>query len=288
MKTKTPFAVLIFLLCILSPVSAQNQVIATSQGYQLTENDLRPALELLVFLAQSNLTQAEIEYVVGEAIEEFHGSPAPLLASLQELNQVIAGAEATNDPILLGELRQQLIAEFHKMAQATPADQIPAYMKVLFRKAPVVAYDPNTQIALTRPDLDASVAFLEILNQYQGNTIPPADMAMAGQELISGFTQLDVDTQKILASGTILNTILQSNLKTMSPEQRQNLTSHYRTTTGGPPTRTRGDGTQAEASGMEAAVQTLSRDGLTNSRSMMESLKATGGSDDYWKLAPGF
>ena len=286
MKTKTYFAVLFFLFCLLSPVPAQNQVIATSQGYQLTEDDLRPALELLVFLAQSDLTQSEIEYIVGEAIQEFQASPTPLLESLNELNQVLSGAELTNDPILLGEVRQKLIAEFYKMAQATPAGEMPAYMSVLFRKAPVVAYDPQTEVALTRPDLDASVAFLKLLNDYEeGNKLSPQEMAMAGQELVSGFTQLDEDVQKLLASGTIMNTILQSNLKTMTPEQKTNLTSHYRTTTGGPPTRTRGGG--EEAPSMEAA-QILSKQGMNNTKSMMESLKASGGSDDYWKMATGF
>jgi hypothetical protein len=292
MKTKTPFAVLFFLFCLLSPVPAQNQVIATSQGYQLTENDLRPALELLVFLAQSDLTQSEIEYIVGEAIEEFQASPTPLLESLQELNQVLSGAELTNDPLVLGELRQKLIAEFYKMAQATPAGEMPAYMAVLFRKAPVVAYDPQTEVALTKPDLEASVAFLKLLNDYdEEKKLSPQEMSMAGPELVSGFNQLDADVQKLLASGTILNTILQSNLKTMTPEQRNNVTSHYRTTTGGPPTRTRGGGEKVPdprvAPRMEPG-QSLSSEGLSKTRSMMESLKASGGSDDYWKMATGF
>jgi hypothetical protein len=277
MKTKSPIVVLIFLFSLLSPMMAQNQAIATSQGYQLTVNDLRPALELLVFLAQSDLTEPEIQYIVGEAVEEFHAGPAELLQSLNELNQVISDAEATQDPLILGEVRQQLIAEFYKIAQDTPRDEMPAYISVLFRKAPIVAWDPQTEVALTRPDLNASVAFLETLNREQGGDITPAEMATAGDELVSGFTTLDADTQKLLASGTILNTILETNLKTMSPEQRTNLTSHYRTTTGGPPTRTRGGGEPK-------AAENITKD----TRSMMESLKATGGSDDYWKMSTGF
>lgn len=281
MKMKS--AILLCLLCLFSPVVAQNQVIATSQGYNLTENDLRPALELLVFLAQSNLTQSEIEYVVGEAVEEFHGSPEGLLQSLKELNSTIVAAQETQDPMVLGEIRQRLIAEFYKMSQSTPRDEIPAFITVLFRKAPVIAYDPQTNVALTQPDLKASVAFLETLNDYRGNQLSPQEMAMAGQELVSGFSELDADTQKILASGTILNTILQTNLQGMNTQQRQELTSHYRTTVGGPPSRTRG----GDESGTEAG-KVLSKDSITNTRSMMESLKASGGSDDYWKMQTGF
>ncbi|MCA9777982.1 MAG: hypothetical protein KC800_14735, partial [Candidatus Eremiobacteraeota bacterium] len=195
----------------------------------------------------------------------------------------IRNAEATNDPLVLGEVRQQLIAELYKWQQSSSPEEVPAYIKVLFRKAPVVAYDPQTNVALTQPDLDASVAFLRTLNQYQENQIPPDQMALAGQELVNGFSDLDADTQKLLASGTILNTILDANLKTMSPQQRTNFTSHYRTTTGGPPTRTRG----GEEAPTEAARNSPSQ-GLKNTRSLMDSLKASGGSDDYWKMQTGF
>jgi len=35
-------------------------------------------------------------------------------------------------------------------------------------------------------------------------------------------------------------------------------------------------------------MQTLSEGGLKNTRSLMDSLKASGGSDDYWKVQTGF
>ena len=85
---------------------------------------------------------------------------------------------------------------------------MPAFLEILFQKAPVVAYDPRTNVALTRPDLEASVALLNVMNQYEENQIPANQMAMAGQELIRGFSELDAETQKLIASGTILNTIL--------------------------------------------------------------------------------
>lgn len=280
---KTNFALIVFALLLLlgAPTPAQNRVLATSGGYQLTDGDLRPVLELVVFLAQSQLTESEIQSIAGEAIEEFNSEPAPLLQSLGELNQILLNAQATNDPMVLGELRQKLIAEFYRVYQSTPGNEMPAFLKILFQKAPVVAYDPRTNVALTRPDLEASVALLTAMNQYQENKIPANQMGMAGQELVRGFSELDADTQKLIASGTILNTILQSNMQTMSPQQKTNFTSHYRTTTGGPPTRTR-------SGGDNETVQTLSEGGFKNTRSLMNSLKATGGTDDYWKMQTGF
>jgi len=281
MRTNIVLIVVALLLLLGTTAPAQNRVLATSQGYQLTDGDLRPVLELLVFLAQSQLTESEIQSIAAEAIEEFESGPAPLLQSMGELNQILLSAQAANDPMVLGELRQKVIAEFYKVDQSTPSNERPAFLEILFQKAPVVAYDPRTNVALTRPDLEASVALLSVMNQYQVNQIPASQMAMAGQELIRGFSDLDAETQKLIASGTILHTILESNLQTMSPQQKTNFTSHYRTTTGGPPTRTRGGGDSE-------AMQTLSEGGLKNTRSLMDSLKASGGSDDYWKVQTGF
>lgn len=282
MKTNIALIAVVLLLLLGTTAPAQNRVIATSQGYQLTDGDLRPVLELVVFLAQSQLTESEIQSIAGEAVEEFNSGPVPLLESLGELNQILLNAEATNDPMLLGELRQKLIAHFYQVYQSTPSNEMPAFLKILFQKAPVVAYDPSTNVALTRPDLEASVALLTVMNQYEENRIPADQMAMAGQELIRGFSELDAETQKLIASGTILNTILESNLQTMSPQQKTNVTSHYRTTTGGPPTRTTRGG------GGNETVQRLSESGIRNTSSLMESLKASGGSDDYWKMQTGF
>ncbi len=282
MKTNNALIAVVLLLLLGTTAPAQNRVLATSQGYQLTDGDLRPVLELVVFLAQSQLTESEIQSIAGEAVEEFNSGPVPLLESLGELNQILLNAEATNDPMLLGELRQKLIAHFYQVYQSTPSNEMPAFLKILFQKAPVVAYDPSTNVALTRPDLEASVALLTVMNQYEENGIPADQMAMAGQELIRGFSELDAETQKLIASGTILNTILESNLQTMSPQQKTNVTSHYRTTTGGPPTRTTRGG------GGNETVQRLSESGIRNTSSLMESLKASGGSDDYWKMQTGF
>ncbi|MFA5507620.1 MAG: hypothetical protein WC423_19475 [Vulcanimicrobiota bacterium] len=285
MNPKFAFVLCLLAFLLFSPSVAEEQVLATSQGYQLTESDLGPALDLLVFMSQSQLTQRERDYVVGEAIQEFQADPRSMLESLQEIKVMIQQAESTNNPMLLGEVRQVMIAEFYKMAQTMTPGEMPAYMEVLFQKAPVVAYDPHTNVALTRPDLNASVEFLNQANQFQGNDIPQAQMQMAGEELVRGFTELDVNTQKLLASGTILNIVLTSNLNTMTPQQRTDFTSHYRTTTGGPPGRTRGG---EETTPEQQAAESLARDSVHRSHSLMESLRASGGSDDYWKVQNSF
>ena len=75
MKTNITFIVVALLLLLGTTAPAQNRVLATSGGYQLTDGDLRPVLELVVFLAQSQLTESEIQSIAGEAL----GRSPPLI-----------------------------------------------------------------------------------------------------------------------------------------------------------------------------------------------------------------
>ena len=234
-----------------------------------------PALELLVFLAQSDLDEEEALSILEEAKAEFSGGPADFIQSMNDLSSAMDKAKAINDPTVLGQFRQLLIAEFYKMAQS-PDNASSAYIGTLFRKAPVVAYDPRTGVALTQPDLMASLVYLQALNAQGGTQIPDEQMLVAGEEIISGFGQLDAETQQLVASGTILLTVFQGNMNSMSQEQQANVTSHYRTTVGGPPRVTRGSKPEV------AAMESLTLEGIKNSSSMLNSIKAAGGSEDYW------
>lgn len=264
---------LLFFL-VATPGLAQDPVIATSQGHQLRQSHLMPPLELLQFLCQSELTSQEVEAVAMELRSEFLNSPAALLQSVKDLEAALTTAQGTNDPMLLGQFRQELIWEFYQIAQSPEGES--TYLKVLFDKAPVVALDPNTKVALTRPDLIACLAYFKALNDYRGTEVPEGQLLQAAEEVQAGFGQLDAETQKIMASGTVLLSVLQGNMASMSESQQSEVKSHYRTTTGGPPGLTRG--------APLTAAESLARDSLSNTQSMMSSLKEAGGTEDYWKL----
>lgn len=265
-------ALFLFLPC---PALSQDPTLATSPGYELKQSHLMPALELLVFLAQADLEEAEALSIIEEAKAEFLAGPAAFIQSMNDLSSAMDKAKTINDPTVLGQFRQLLIAEFYKMAQS-PDNASSAYIRTLFNKAPVVAYDPQTGVALTQPDLIASLVYLQALNAQRGTQIPDEQMLMAGEEIKSGFGQLDAETQQLMASGTILLTVFQGNMQNMSQEQQSNVTSHYRTTVGGPPRVTRGGKPE------EAALESLTVEGIKNSSSMLNSIKAAGGSEDYW------
>jgi hypothetical protein len=269
---------LTLILCLLTISTwAQNSILEQRGQYVLSQSDIDPALELLEFLVQSPLTPQERATITTEARAEFRETPAELLTSLQELSQIIRNIEATEDLELLGEFRQKAIAAFYKSAQ--DPNLASSYLDILLRKAPVVAYDPQTDVALTQQDLAASLAYYRQLNSYQGNQLSEQQMALLKQEVINGFPQIDVDTQRMLASGTILLSVFQANYQNMNSTQQESVKSHYRTTTGGPPSRTRGGESEQSES-----LQALTQNGLRQNDLMLNSLESAGGSRNYWSV----
>jgi hypothetical protein len=270
---------LFLLLTLALPCLGQDRVLATSQGYQLTQSSLQPALQLLTFLIQGELTPQESQAVIDESVAEFQGGPAELMQSLQDITDAVQLVESKNDPLVLGDFRQKLIAEFYKTSSTTPANEKSAFIKILEARAPIVAYDPKTGVVLTQNDLVACLAYMGKLSMMEGEEVTEQDLVEAAEEVITGFSQIDPETQKLLASGTILVNLYDSNIQQMSPQQKTTLTSHYRQTVGGPPKlTTRGSAEPPKPN----ALQALSSNGLRNHEAMMKSLDDSGGSSQYW------
>ena len=132
---KTLLVVLSLVLICLTPVSAQSAVLARSGGYELTRNDLEPALELLKFLAQAPLSQTDIQAVINESVADFQTGPQQLKTALSDLQKVYGAAQATTDPLQLGDFRQKVIGELYLSVKDLPANEVPDYVKILLTKA---------------------------------------------------------------------------------------------------------------------------------------------------------
>lgn len=281
MRNRVLSILLVFLLS--AACWGQGQVLASSGGYQLTMTQMEPALELLAFMTQEPLSPDERRQVITESVEEFQGEPASTLQSLAQLQSSLQLVQSKNDPMVLGEFRQKMLAEFYKMSQSTPANEMPAFLKVLNAHAPVVAYDPNTGVALTQKDLAACLLYMQQLGAMQGESYSEQDLLSAGQQVIEGFQNIDPETQKMLASGALYIALYQGNTQRMNLEQKSNLTSHYRTTMGGPPV-TRGGGEPEEIDGAGQLLSKITNDGQRRNQTMMKSLQESGGSTDYWSV----
>ena len=276
MRTRFILGLLLFFL--VAPAWGQNQVYATVDGYRLTTYDIDPAFQLLSFLTQEELSDTERGRILQESVEEFQGDPSGTLQSLRELSSSMQLVHSKNDPLVLGEFRQRMLSEFYRMTQSTPDNEMPAFLSILNRRAPVVAYDPSTDVALTEKDLLSCLAYMQKMSALKGENLSDNELLEAGQEVIDSFDQIDLETQKMLASGSLLISMYEGNVNRMSEQQQSEMQNHYRTTVGGPPKGTTRGPEQAEI------VTRLTESGLRNHEGLMESLKESGGSTDYWDV----
>lgn len=280
----------LMLLLIGSPSWAQDQLLATSQGYQLKQSDLVPAISFLNFLIQGQVTQQELNYLLQMSVTEFQADPAAYLTQIQGFNQSIARAQGIADPIKLGEFRQKVIGEFFGAAQKVPANQLPAYLQVLFRHVPVVAFDSNTKVALTQLDLQASLLYVKELYALQGQQVSPQALEVWAQQLVAGFSQLDAATQNFLASGNIVLSIYRANVARMNQQQQQAMANQYSqqmtaNNQGYTPS------TSAAGKAMENWHNQQTFNIMQNMQNqshvtMMNVIENMGGSDNYWTLEP--
>lgn len=282
----------LLLFLILSPSYAQDQVLATSQGYQLRQSTLAPAINFLNFLIQGQITQDELNYLLQMSLTEFQANPQGFLNEMNGFNQSIAQAQGISDPIKLGEFRQKVIGEFFAAAQTVPQNQIPAYLQVLFRRAPVVAFDPKTKAALTQLDLQASLLYVQELYALQGQQVPPQMLETWAQQLVAGFTQLDQPTQNFLASGNIVLSIYRANVARMNQQQQQAMAQQYTQAAqnqgGGYTPATTASGKAMENWHNQQTFQIMQNMQNQSHVTMMNVIENMGGSDNYWTLEPSY
>ena len=270
------------------PVQAQDQILAQSQGYQLKQSDLLPAFNLLAFLVQGQLSTQELNYLTQASISEFQANPTGFLTEIQELNQSVMQAQTVSDPLKLGEFRYKLIGGFYGAAQKVPANQIPPYLQVLFRRAPVVAYDANTQVALTQLDLVAALTYLQELYALQGQQISPQMLQNWAQQIAGGFTQLPPQMQNFLASGNIVLSIYRANVARMNQQQQQTMAQQYTQQAQPYQPATTAAGKAMENWHNQQTMNIMQDMMNSNHVTMMNVIENMGGSDNYWTLEPSY
>ena len=273
----------------LSPCSAQDSVLSQSQGYQLNESHLVPGISLLNFLIQDQVNQQELTYLVQSSVQEFQTNPAAFLQEIQGLNQSVLQAQAIRDPMMLAEFRQKVLAEFYGAATQLPANQIPPYFQVLFKRVPVVAYDAQRKVVLTQPDLQAAMAYVQELHAYQGQNVPIETLNQMAYQLSTNFSQLDNQSQTMLSNGTLVLAIFRANVQRMSQAQQQTLAQSYQQTvpqsysnTGGGSVATKQWENWHNQQALNIYQETMNQNHVT----MMNVINNMGGSDDYWTLEP--
>lgn len=283
---KRVLVTLLLALVTLVPCSAQDSVLSQSQGYQLNESHLVPGISFLNFLIQDQVTQQELSYLVQSSIQQFQANPAVFMQEIQGLNQSVMQAQAIRDPMMLAEFRQKVLAEFYGAATQVPANQIPPYLQILFKRVPVVAYDAQRKVVLTQPDLQAAMAYVQELHAYQGQNVPMETLNQMAYQLSSNFTQLDSQSQILLSNGTLVLAIFRANVQRMNQAQQQAMAQNYQQTQAYSNTGSSVATKQWENWHNQQALNIYQETMNQNHVTMMNVINNMGGSDDYWTLEP--
>lgn len=269
--------ILLISLMVSGPGWAQNQVLARHGSYQLTQADLASTVELLNFLTQDQLTQNELVYLAQHSVHDFQKAPAQFLSTTQQLTAMINQLKASNDPMKAAHVRLKVLGEARAFVQNRPYQEWPATYQLLFQKAPIVAYDSNSKMVLTRQDLAATLKYLGQAYVNQGQTVTQKDFEQAATQLATNFANLDLKSQFILGSGTILLQLYQRH-----PQMLASASNQQRNSTGGPPSNSRAGYTSSyEASRHRAVNQQI----MTNLYNNMNQNHAT--MMNYLETNPG-
>lgn len=219
--------------------AAQNRVLAQQGAYRLTEADLVSSVELLNFLIQGQLTQQEMAYLAQSSAQEFQQNPAQFLNTTHQLNSMIGQLKASNNPVQVAQVRLNVLGEAAAFVQNRPQQSWPASYQLLFKRAPVVAYDPSSKMVLTQQDLAATLQYMGQAYVNQGQSITQQQMEQAALQIGGNFRNLDQNSQFVLGSGTIMLRMYQQYPQMLAANAQQLPNQGYtqgRTTTGGPAT----------------------------------------------------
>jgi hypothetical protein len=235
------FSVLLLVGLVAGTGLAQNRVLAHQGSYQLTEADLASSVELLNFLIQGQLTQDELLYLAQHSANDFQKNPAQFLQTTAQLTCMINQLKVMNNPEAAAQVRLQVLGDAAAFVQNRPYQEWPVSYQLLFKRAPVVAYDSNSKMVLTQQDLAATLQYMGQAYINQGQNVTQQDMEQAAMQIAGNFASLDRNSQMILGSGTILLQLYQTYPQMLATNSQTNYTQGYdqgynqgRTTSGGP------------------------------------------------------
>lgn len=292
------FAVLLLMGLVSGIGLAQNRVLATQGGYQLTEADLVSSVELLHFLIQGQLTQDELAYLAQHSAAEFQKNPAQFLNTTRQLTNMINQLKASNNPMATAQVRLQVLGEAAAFVQNRPYQEWPASYQLLFKRAPVVAYDPNSKMVLTQQDLAATLHYMGQAYINQGQNVTQQDLEQAALQIGDNFRNLDQNSQFVLGSGTLMLRLYQQYPQMLAGSTQQNYNQGYsqgynqgRTTTGGPATNGGGNYSSNSDAARHRAVNQQIMNNLYNNMNqnhatMMNYLETNPGVE--WTYTPSY
>ena len=164
-----------------------------------------PLYEIAEFALGRRLTRRERAIIRRDALARYRHNPQGYQNELQGLAASLPRLRAirTNPPAVAA-MQDELVAAFYFQAQGRPESEVPAVVRLVLAKVPVLAANPATRVVVTQRDLDGFLALNRFYSKLAGlppsfdRSIVPAIVAavrqwtMQGHQLAAQFAKMNV------------------------------------------------------------------------------------------------
>ncbi len=202
-------------------VQAQ-KVLATAQGYQMTEGLFQKALRFTEFLLGTKITETEKQQGLQESIAGFQMNPQLTIQETEQLDAQMQLLYQLTDPTQIALARSAMICHLY-VAFLNTAEQ-PILRQLMDKYTTVLAYDPQNMLAFTEQDFQAYLEMMVFTYKMYGQEIYFDEMTQIQyrEYFIQQFLHGTVELRQSLCISSVLNEYVQASYQNMSLEQQQN------------------------------------------------------------------
>lgn len=233
MKTKKILLVLpVLFLSFILLTTAQNQqwggydvqsqkVLATAQGYHMTEGLFNKALRFTEFLLGTKITEAEKQQGLQESIVGFQQNPMMTIQETEQLDAQMQMLYQLTDPTQIALARSAMICHLYVAFLNTPEQ--PVLRQLMNKYTYVLAYDPQNMLAFTEQDFQSYLEMMVFNASLYGQTLyfDETTTNQYRQYYVNQFIQGTLELRQSLCISSVLNEYVQASYQNLSQTQQQ-------------------------------------------------------------------
>lgn len=218
-------------VCLLALVVASlgnAQQISRSGNHVFSEQQSNGVITLVGFLSEAPVTRSEAATLRSDLIAEFQASPAGFLEGYKQVEEILKAVQEAKSIPELGGLRMGPISTFYQVSQATPASQQPATLRLLFKRNPVLAFDPKNEMALTKRDLDNALRYIWFMQGVpEPNDLQKKEMDAFGQAIARDYLKIGDEQKLFIAVGSIIWAMLDNFWTNATQDEKEQFVDAY-------------------------------------------------------------
>ena len=205
----------------LVPLHAANadRVLATAGGHELTTAMTEAGITFGEFLAGTVFTEAEAQALTKEAIRDFQADPADEIDGYRQA-QALLGRVASMDTAAERAAERTRVTTL--LYWAFQDDDVPSLLQVVYRYAPVIAADPQSELVVTRRAVDALVDSNGFVAELAGfEPMTQEETAHFLERLPAAFAEMPAERQALAAHAEARWETLRARWAALSEEERE-------------------------------------------------------------------